>query len=59
MDIDFNSLEDGYDKLMYMVRKRKQLEGSSFYEDWVQDCRKFADKLTTAGADPQDRKSVV
>lgn len=52
MEVSFCSLEDGYDKLMYMVRKRKQLEGTSFYDEWVQDCQKFADKLTAAGADP-------
>ncbi len=52
MEVSFCSLEDGYDKLMYMVRKRKQLEGTSFYDEWVQDCQKFADKLTAAGANP-------
>ncbi len=52
MEVSFCSLEDGYDKLMYMVRKRKQLEDTSFYDEWVQDCQKFADKLTAAGANP-------
>ncbi len=59
MEVDFCSLEDGYDKLMYMVRKCKQLEGTSFYEGWVQDCRKFADKLTAAGADPKDITAIL
>ncbi len=59
MEVSFYSLEDGYDKLMYMVRKRKQLEGTFFYEGWVQDCRKFADKLTAAGADPKDITAIL
>ena len=59
MEVDFCSLEDGYDKLMYMVRKCKQLEGTSFYEGWVQDCRKFADKLTAAGADRKDITAIL
>ena len=59
MNIDFNNLEEGYDKLMYMVRKRKELKGTSFYEGWMQDCHKFADKLTAAGADPKDITAIL
>lgn len=59
MEINFCSLEEGYDKLMYMVRKRKELKGTSFYEGWMQDCHKFADKLTAAGADPKDITAIL
>ncbi len=59
MEITFCSLEEGYDKLMYMVRKGKKLKDTSFYASWAESYHQFANKLIAASADPKDITAIL
>ena len=59
MDIPFETLKEGLQKLEYMVQAREKLRDTSFYEEFAKDCCKFADKLLQSGADKEDIAAVM
>jgi len=51
LDIDFETPEEGIEKLKSAVKTRNQMGGAMYWNICEDDCLRLADKLTAQGVD--------
>lgn len=51
LDIDYNTPEEGLEKLKKAVEIRNQMGGAMYWSICEDDCLRLADKLSAAGVD--------
>ena len=59
MEIPFNTIEEGREKLEIMVQAREKARGCRWFRVWQRDCNRFADKLIRAGANREDIYTIM
>ncbi len=59
LDIDFETIEEGIEKLKKAVELRNQMGGALFFNVCEEDCLKLANELAEAGADRGTMWSIL
>ena len=56
---DFNTVQEGFQRLGQLVKLREQEKDTIFYEVWKKDCNRLADKLIKSGVNQRDIQAMI